>query len=225
MPPSRRVLAVGLTAAVIGAGASAAPAGAASLAVVGGCVITAGNDPTPATIAGGGFRPGASVTLATTSKQNPTPSVLGSVRAKADGTFLVVSPAAPFNSSKTVDQTFTLIGNDGVLGASTPWRQVRLSYRRSPSSSRPTKRVKHVARGFTTGKTVYAHFRHRGKTRATRRLGVAKGPCGIVTKRMRALPAKSRLGLWNVYVDETKTYSSGDRPQARLSFEVVRKFF
>lgn len=225
MPPSRRVLAAIAASALIGAGASAAPAGAAGVAVVQKCVITASNFPAPITVVGSGFTPGSTVSLSTRSKKNPTPVLLRTTPVAANGGFITAAPAAPYNSDKTLDQRFDIFASDGQVGAANSFRQVKLSYQRVPSSSRPSKKIRHIARGFTTGKTVWAHFRHGGKTRATKRLGKASGPCGIVTRKMRSLPAKSRLGLWSVQVDQSRKYSAASVPRAPGAFKVIRKLF
>ncbi len=223
MPPLRRVLAAASAAALLGAGASAAPAGAAVLAVQPGCVVYVNNYSDLAMqIAGTGFRPNSSVTLSTTAKTKPAPKPLGSASTNAEGTFLATTGAAIFNTYKTLDQMFTLTASDGQIGASTTFRQVRLSYSRVPSRSDPHKRVKHIARGFTIGNPVWAHFRYNGTTRANKRLGVAEGPCGIATRTMRALPVKrADFGSWRVIVDEEKKFSLGNRPQVRGTTTVV----
>ena len=148
------------------------------------------------------------------------------MQADAAGIIDKDTPAARFNSSKTRDQRFNLIATEsatGIVGVA-KFRQVRAGYNREPEPTKPRQQVKHVARGFTSGATIYAHFRHGGKTRVTKSLGQATGPCGIASRRMRALPTRSRLGTWKVFVDQKKTYSRNTRPQASLSFRVFQTF-
>jgi len=228
MPATRRLLAAASSIAILATGLSAASAGAAVVAVPLGCVIFTGDySDKVLPIAGTGFTPNASVTLRTFTKSKPTPSFLTLVQADGAGRFVTAAGAAPFNSSKTREQTFGLIATESAnptVAAATTFRQVRAGYNRVPDPKRPRQSVTHIARGFVGGGTIYAHFRHGGKTRTTRSLGQAKGPCGIATKKMRALPAKSRLGKWTVYVDRSKSFSRKTRPQARLSFTVFRRF-
>ena len=85
---------------------------------------------------------------------------------------------------------------------------MRFGLTTKPSPKRPTSKVTYTARGFTTGKRVYIHFRFGGVTRRTVSLGVAKGPCGIASKRMRALPTKARYGQWTSYTNQSKTFKA-----------------
>ena len=228
MPAFRRVLVAATAAAILATGATAAAAAAATLAVPVGCVLFNGSFSDPAIpILGSGYTPGGFVTISTSTKSKPTPQVLASVQANAQGNFGTLTPAAPFNSSKTRDQIFNLIAtesaNPAIVGV-TQFRQVRAGYNREPEPTKPRQQVRHIVRGFTSGRTIYAHFRHGGKTRVTKSLGQATGPCGIASRKMRALPTKSRLGTWKVFVDQKKTYSRNTRPQASLSFTVFQRF-
>ena len=230
MPVFRRVLVAATVAAILATGATAATAAAATLAVPVGCVLFNGSFSDPAIlILGSGYTPGGFVTISTSTKSKPTRQFLALVRADAAGNIPLgtATPAAPFNSSKTRDQTFNLIAtesaNPAIVGV-TRFRQVRAGYNREPEPTKPRQQVKHVLRGFIGGGTIYAHFRHGGKTRVTKSLGQATGPCGIASRKMRALPTKSRLGTWKVFVDHKKTYSRNTRPQARLSFKVFQRF-
>jgi hypothetical protein len=53
-------------------------------------------------------------------------------------------------------------------------------------------------------------------------IGVAKGACGIATKRMRALPTKTRYGSWRAYIDQSKRFSLKTRPQWIDPFQITR---
>jgi len=222
MPRSRRVLAAVSAVALLGAGASAAPARAAAVKVTLGCIVFVDDYKAPAIpVFGTGFTPNAVVTLRTMTASRPEPRFLGSGRADAGGNLIALTGAAIFRSDRTRDQRFYLSASDGLNVAGDGFRQVRLGYDRVPASGSPDRRVKHIARGFTPGQTVWTHFRHRGKTRATRRLGRARGPCGIARRKMRALPVRRpSLGLWKVFVDEREMFSRDSWPQVRQTFEV-----
>jgi hypothetical protein len=237
--PSRRLLfaasALALPGGVATVGSMTTRAGAQSpapaVSVTLGCVIFGGDyTALEVPLRGSGFSPSSPgvpnvVTLHTTTKSQPEPKFLGTTQTDASGTFFGATAPAIFKSNKTQDQQFTLIATDGLnpqIVATTTFRQVRAGYTRVPDPKRPEQKVRHVARGFQTGETVWAHFRHGATTQANKRLGVAKGPCGIASRKMRVLPVKRpALGTWKVYVDERKTFVATTRPQARLSFKIV----
>ena len=102
---------------------------------------------------------------------------------------------------------------------------MRFGLTTKPAPRRPTSKVTYTARGFTTGKRVYIHFRFGGVTRRTVSLGIAKGPCGIASQRMRALPTKARYGQWTSYTDQSKRFSPKTRPAWKDSFTIFRRFF
>jgi hypothetical protein len=209
---------------LLGVATAAAPASAATVEVTTPCVVYVSDYGDPAMqIVGSGFLPGTLVKLGTTTEAEPTPKPLETVRAGLLGNISTESGAAFFDSEETQDQQFTLIATAGVVTTSTTFRQVRRGYVRRPKASTPGARVKHIARGFTPGNKVWAHFRHKHKTRATKQLGVAHGPCGIAKRKMRALPATPRIGTWRVVVDEHKVFDLDNTPQARLTFVIKPK--
>ncbi|HWI08313.1 MAG TPA: hypothetical protein VNT54_12470 [Solirubrobacteraceae bacterium] len=172
-----------------------------------------------------GFTPGRPVTLWTSSaRARPLPVISG----LADASGVLKGLAAPpaLASPATNLESFSLIAadptNPSLTAGPFAFSVVRFGMTRSPAPQRPDQRVKFSARGYVPGKRVYAHFRHRGRTRRTVTLGVAKGPCGITSRRMRALPTKLRYGTWRVYVDQSERFSSRSRPQWIDPFQVTR---
>ena len=190
-------------------------------------------------LAASGFTPGGVVTLYTSTPNSPAPRILTTARLDALGGFLSV-PAAqaapgvtqhqlppPFAPSRRNLQTFTLLAEDksnpaAPILASTTFQVVRFGMTRSPSPKRPRQIVRYTARGFLPGKRVYAHFRYRGVTRRTVSLGIAKGLCGITSRKMRALPTKVRYGDWRAYVDQSRRFSARTRPQWIDPFTITR---
>ncbi|MGI8730613.1 MAG: hypothetical protein ACR2LK_11600 [Solirubrobacteraceae bacterium] len=108
--------------------------------------------------------------------------------------------------------------------ATSKFKVVRSGMTASPSPRRPGQRVTYTARGWEIGKRVYVHFRHRGVTRRTVSLGRAKGPCGVASRRMRAVPTKVRYGSWQAYTDQRKRFSRKTEPQWRIAFTIFRRF-
>lgn len=221
----RRALAVLPVAAA--AAALAAPANAATIKTEP-CVRYVAGQQTM-TILGAGYSPNGFVSMATITKAAPNPAVFSSSPVTATGAFLKTTTPPPFSSATRNLESFLLVGTDSSnpaapLLATFPFQVVRFGSTTSPTPKRPTSTVTYTARGFVTGKRVYIHFRFGGKTRRTVSLGVAKGPCGITSKRMRALPTKARYGVWTSYTDQSKKFSVKTRPAWKDSFTIFRRF-
>ena len=219
----RRALALLPVGAVVTA-AAAAPAGAAMLETDA-CVRYVAGQPTM-TMIGTGFTPGGSVTLASSTKAKPSPAAFASSPVLPNGGFVQRTLPPGFSSPNRTLETFTLIGVDATnpaAFATTPFQVVRFGLTTKPTPRRPTSRVTYTARGFETGKRVYVHFRFRGATRRTVSLGVAKGPCGIASRRMRALPTKALYGPWTTYTNQSRR-SPRALPYWKDSFTIFRRY-
>lgn len=223
----RRAVAV-LPMGALAAVAAAAPAQGAAIKTDA-CVRYVAGQPTM-TIIGAGFTPNGFVSIASFTKARPAPSVFSSSPLEGTGAFLRSTTPPAFSSATRNLETFGLVASDTTnpavpILASTTFQVVRFGLKTSPTPKRPTSTVRYTARGFTTGKPVYVHFRFAGVTRRTVSLGVAKGPCGIASKRMRALPTKARFGQWTTYTNQTRKFSAGTRPAWKDSFTIFRRFF
>jgi hypothetical protein len=224
MPSTPRILVA--AASVAATLAFAAPASAATV-VTSPCIGVASGTTNTLPVAGGGYTPGATVTLRYASTIAPTPSFLGTAIVDAAGNFAAAPTPPLFNKFDTQDQTFFLSATDGVnagIVAVTKFRQVRVGYLTTPPTGKPTRSARHTVRGFPPGKNVYLHFRFGGQTKRNVLVGKASSPCGIVSKRMRLLPTRSRPGRWTVYVDQSKTYKRATRPQLKYTFTITRTF-
>lgn len=180
-------------------------------------------------IVAAGFTPGSFVRIYMSPVGKP-PAIATSANADAAGAFGLQAFPPSFSPFSRNLQTFNLIGEDKtnpaapIIAAST-FQMARFGLTSNPSSpKRPGQKVKYTARGFTEGKPVYVHFSFKGKTRRTVRLGVAKGPCGIVAKRMRALPTKVRYGAWRTYTNQSRT-SAKATPLWKDGFTIFKRFF
>ena len=226
MPASRLILTAASTAAsVLALTASADAATLTTLPCV--PVVTTGIAQTMP-VAGTGYTPGATVTVRFATKLSPTPTYLAATTADAAGNFSLKTYPAPFHKFDTQEQQFVIGATDGVNPAiiSPPaiYRQTRISYRTNPLTGRPSRKALHTVRGFPVGKSTYLHFRFQGVTKRNVKLGVTKGPCGKVSKRMRLLPTRSHPGRWTVYADQSKTYHKGTTPQLKYGFTITRSF-
>ncbi|MDP1848466.1 MAG: hypothetical protein Q8K79_11805 [Solirubrobacteraceae bacterium] len=220
MSALRRALAV-LCLGALGT-AAAAPAGAATLTTAA-CVPYVRDQPTM-TIIGTGFTPGGSVTLASATKSKPAPAPFATSTVLPNGNFVTRTMPPPFSSRRRTQESFTLVGLDATNPAAfgtTLFEVVRFGLTTSPMPRLPTSRVRYTARGFTPGKRVYVHFRFRGVTRRTVSLGVAKGPCGIASRRMRALPTQALYGPWTTYTNQFRT-APRKKPYWQDAFEICR---
>lgn len=223
MSLASRMSAASLSALVLAV--TVAPAGAATIATTTPCVTSFGGVKSIGLV-GTGFTPGRTVLVRATNPDIRTPSLMAQLQADAAGNIPAGSMGMPalFSSFSAVDETFTLTARDdrGIEAAPSTFRQVFFGFRAVPGEAKPGGRVRYTARGFTPGRTVYAHFRFAGRTRANVRLGVAKAPCGIVSRRMRQLPAKARIGRWTVAMDHARAFRTNTPLQARGNLHVSR---
>lgn len=222
----RRTLAV-LPLGALAAAAAASPAGAAAVRTEP-CVRYVAGQSTM-TIIGAGFTPNGAVTLASVTRARPTPATFASGPVQPTGVFLKSTLPPAFSSPNRNVESFTLVAADNTnpaapVLATTPFQVVRFGLTSHPEPRRPSSKVRYTARGFTPGKRVFIHFRFAGVTRRTVSLGIAKGPCGIASQRMRALPTKARYGRWTSYTDQSRTFSPTTRPAWRDSFTIFRRF-
>ncbi|MEA2142232.1 MAG: hypothetical protein QOI64_662 [Solirubrobacteraceae bacterium] len=226
MTVPRRALAV-LPLGALVAAAVASPAGAAVVKTEPCARYVAGQQ--TMTIIGADFTPNGFVNLSSLSKAKPALAPFASSQVQPTGIFLQSALPPAFSSPSRNLESFTLVATDTTnpalpILATTPFQVVRFGLTTKPSPKRPTSKVTYTARGFTTGKRVYIHFRFDGVTRRTVSLGIAKGPCGIASKRMRALPTKARYGQWTSYTNQSKKFKASTRPAWKDSFTIFRTF-
>ncbi len=227
MSVARRALAVLPVAALA---VAATPAQAAPMIKTLPCVWYVQGESIRIPIVAEGFTPGSLIRVYTNTGMKP-PQLLMSAPADATGGFgTEASPPvlSPFNGNL---RTFNLFGEDRTNPAApiiavSQFRVVRFGLTSKPSNPRrPGQKVTYTARGFKPGAPVYIHFRFAGKTRRTVKLGVAKGPCGIVSKRMRVLPTKVRYGNWTRYTNQSRRFSASTRPAWKDGFRIFKRFF
>ena len=204
--------------------AAAAPAQAAEVIVPTSCVryvpALAGTKFVP--VQGAGFSP-------TTNPAFPNTVDLGYTNGDSGGfvplttTGLIAPGSGAFMPSDFISdsagrvKSYTLTATDSLnpaLTASTPVTFVRVGARTKPDDVKGKihRRVRWLLWGAPTGARMYAHWTFRGKKRATKSLGRAKGPCGLVRKRQPFLAAKTRYGTWKVYFTAGKKFSKREFP-------------
>ena len=83
----------------------------------------------------------------------------------------------------------------------------------SPTSAKPTSRVRYTLTGFTGG-AIYVHVTRGGKLVRTLTMGTPRTACGVLNVRMAQLPLPSAAkGSYKLQFDTSRTYRAG-RPGA-----------
>jgi hypothetical protein len=190
------LLAVGLLAP---AGARAATLSTISVADDGGCPRVGPDISTPrVAVSGIGFGPNETVDILV----NGTP--VSSAATDGAGNF----PSTPFSPDigrhNQATITVTAHGETSNIDASLPPFPVVVPNVVVPNG-RPQRRVLYKLYGFPNGKPVYAHYTFHGHQRRVVRLGTAKGPCGVLSKRLAILPTRFHKGLWIYHFNNSRT--------------------
>ncbi|HEX2161993.1 MAG TPA: hypothetical protein VHF88_09260 [Thermoleophilaceae bacterium] len=167
---------------------------------------------------GGGYTPNGAVALSVSGRQ------LGVGSANAVGEF-TANLAAPEIDGKRRTDIFTATDQANLaLTASVPVLLTSLNVAVKPRNGDPSKPKRIVARGFTKGRTLYAHVR-RGKVKRNLRVGRLKGPCGTLSVKRRLFPPGAKPGLYKVQFDARRRYSASTTPQMAFMvtvFQTVR---
>jgi hypothetical protein len=88
----------------------------------------------------------------------------------------------------------------------------------SGDSGRP-RRI--TARGFTTGRRLYAHIR-RGRFRRNLRVGTLRGACHKLKITRRLFRAGTRSGVYTLQFDTRRRYSASTPVRSRFTVTIVR---
>jgi hypothetical protein len=225
-------LAVAAAAVAAFAAVAASPASAATLAVGTPCARyvpgLAGEQWIP--VAGSGFTPNTDPAFDSVQLTYSNGDLGDYAPLAADGSFVtnVFMPTEFISSSAGRKKTYTLMATDRMTPGLTASAQVTLV--RAGVTSKPSRVRRNVRRkvrwsvfGAPTGARMYAHWTFKGRKLATRRMGVARGACGIARKRMPFVAARPRSGIWRVYFTRGKRYSRR-RALFRVDLTVFRTF-
>jgi hypothetical protein len=155
---------------------------------------------------GGGFSPNGSVALSVSGQQ------LGVGNANPVGEF-AANLGAPAIDGKQRTDVFTATDQTNLaLTASVPVLLTSLDVKVKPKNGNPGKLKRIVARGFTTGKVLYAHVRRKG-TKRNIKIGRLKGPCKTLSVRRRLFSLDAKTGVYKVQFDTRRRYSADTAPQ------------
>lgn len=108
-------------------------------------------------------------------------------------------------------QQKTLVTTDSTnpaLTASATLLVSAVSVNVKPKNGAAGRKVKVGARGFTTGKTLYAHISKGGKVIRNVRIGKLKGACRIAKAKRQLFASDTKSGTYKVQFDTAKKRSS-----------------
>ena len=147
-------------------------------------------------------------------------SLLGSLNTDGTGAFNGVLTLAQNSGRQT--KTYTATDNtDSSITASAQIVVSAVVVGLKPASGAPGRILRINARGFTTGKTLWAHIK-RGRSKRTIRLGRLKGACGSLKTRKRLLPQNAALGVHTLQFDTFRRYNPRQRVRDRYTITVTR---
>ena len=89
-----------------------------------------------------------------------------------------------------------------------------------PKNGRAGRVLRVRARGFTTGKTLYAHIVRGRRYRRNVKIGRLKGACRKLSVRKRVFSKRTRNGTYTVQFDTRRRYSSKTAVRYRFSVPV-----
>ena len=161
---------------------------------------------------GVGFTPNGPVALSVSGQQ------LGVGTVNPVGEFEVSLSAPDIRGKKRTDVFTATDQTDLSLTASTPVLLTSLNVKVTPTNGNPAKAKRVVARGFTSGKVLWAHVQ-RGKNKRNVKVGKLEGACKTLDVKRKLFKADAKDGLYSVHFDTKRKYSKKTIPQ--ISFQVV----
>ena len=169
---------------------------------------------------GSGFTPNSPV--ATSVSTRGVNLNLGDTQANANGAFGLTSSTPFVQDAARRTDTFTAIDRANPLNrAQAPVLLSRIRVRVSPRRGTPRRRVRIRATGFTTGRTLYAHIRRRGRGRNVR-VGRLRGDCHSLSVRRR-LFRRADPGTYRVQFDVFRRYRQARAQRIVFSVTIFRR--
>jgi hypothetical protein len=166
-------------------------------------------------MSGSGFTPGGPVDISSDGRS------IGGTRADGagnfDGDLQVASPSQRVKTYTATDRS------NPANNASTSLTVSPFDVNIAPRNGPPGRRLRIVARGFTTGRTLYAHV-VRGRSRSNVRVGRLRGACRRLRVRRRIFRGTARPGTYIVQFDTRRRYSPDTRVRIRFRVTVFPIF-
>lgn len=175
----------------------------------------------PLNVSGTGFTPNQSITITRGARQFPA------VSDAAGNFFAQLSVLDLLSSEAPISRPVPITAADPVLGPSNALRirTVPLEFSATPKRARPSQKVTFRLSGFNPDQVIYAHYRFKGRLRATVRMGRASNPCGLLTVRKQQIPVRDpQIGLWEIQFDHSKAFAPRAAPRFRATVNVFRTF-
>lgn len=205
-------------------GATAAPAGAASVAQLKPCYVSAGEQREQrenVVIKGTDFTPSGTVDILVNGilEAQPETGVAGEFTGTID--------APPQAAGEAPFEVVVRDTTNPMLSVTVRSRVTALDAQLRPRDAPSDSRVRMRGRGFTRDAAVFAHYMYGGKLEKTVRLARRpKGACGRFDVRRQQIPiANPRSGQWTIQFDQRRRYSPTPRPVwVRVPVTVRRTF-
>lgn len=165
---------------------------------------------------------GASYTPNTTVQVNSDGRVVGTVLSNAAGNFAGALQLGVPSGERL--KTYSAVDTANTANvASVQLRVSRLLVTVKPKNGRPGRTLRVKARGFTTGKTLYAHV-VRGHKKRNLRIGKLKGACHTLSVRKRIFSKNTKTATYTVQFDSKRHYSKKTAVRYRFSVPVTAHF-
>ncbi len=166
---------------------------------------------------GGGFTANGQAAVTTGGQQ------LGFVNVNPVGEFELALEAPMIGGKQRTDDFTATDQTNLALTASVGVKLTSLDVSVKPKGGNPgrTRRIK--ARGFTTGKTLWAHIR-RGKAKRNVKVGKLRKPCGNLSVRKSLFGSNAKSGAYLVQFDAKRRYSANTAPSMTFIVTVFKTF-
>ncbi|HMJ95212.1 MAG TPA: hypothetical protein VK486_05130 [Thermoleophilaceae bacterium] len=120
------------------------------------------------------------------------------------------------------DRTYTATDSTNAgISASAPVTVSAVGVGLSPKGGPVSRRFRIRARGFTTGRTLWAHVVQKRSKRLLK-IGRLKGACHNLSAHRRLLPKNARLGRHRIQFDTFRRYRANRPVERHFSINVVR---
>jgi hypothetical protein len=129
------------------------------------------------------------------------------------------------SSDAPISRPVPIVATDPALGPSNQLRirTAPLEFNATPKRTKPSNTVTFRFSGFNPDQVIYAHYRLRGRLRATVGMGRASNPCGLLTAKRDQIPVRNPgNGVWEIQFDHSRRFAPRAVPRIRATVTVFR---